>query len=159
MRIMFSKPKKAKIGSQAIMWKLGTEYSHVAVEFHLKAMDRFLIFESSYGDVHAVEAKSWAKDNIIVDEVCLDITKEKRVLVMRFLLDNLQKKYGYMSILGIAFPKLKLGVDGNKTFICSELVAKVLDIAYNYKVDKSIDYMTPKDIKQVVEQLEKTEKE
>lgn len=148
IEIGFSRPKKFKLFSVLTrLWQGWTPYSHVYLKFRIEDIKRVLVLEASYGEVHFIEYSNWQKANICIAKKSLDFGDWTINKALVFGIDRLQKPYGITSIVGIFLNELfgvKIFTDGDKSYICSELVANAL--GDYYKFNKPLDYVTPKDL-------------
>ena len=142
MIVYFSTPFKFNLVSWLIKKFLGTKYSHASIMFELG--DRFIVFEASHGDVHMIEHTNWLVKNKVIKSFTIQKTPEEQRDILNYLIDNCQDKYGILTLFGILL-NVKLGKDGDKRFICSELVAKALGLSDN-------DFITPKDLEKMIEE-------
>lgn len=145
--VLLSTPKKFNPVSWLIKKFLGTSYSHASISFYDDCIDRQLVYEASHGEVHQIEFMNWQETNEIIYSFPLNKTDEEFNDLYRFCVDNCNKPYGSFTLLGILIKEKlgfgKIGEDGNKKFICSELVAKALKLSDN-------DYTTPKDLENLI---------
>jgi len=145
IKVGFSRPQKFNIVSWLIRLYQGmSEFSHTYLQFNMDKIDRDVVYEASHGDVHFEELTNWSKRNKIVDEFTLEITDEHKLDLMRFCIDNSNKPYGFLTLIGILL-KAKIGKDDNQSFICSELVSKAL------KLDGANDFLTPQEVHDILE--------
>lgn len=140
--VYLSTPFKFNIVSWLIKKFLGTKYSHASISFELS--DRVVVFEASHGEVHMVEYTNWLMQNKIIKSFTIQKNAEEQRDILNYLIDNCNDKYGSLTLLGILF-NTKLGIDGDKKFICSELVAKALGLSDN-------DKTTPRDLEKLIEE-------
>jgi hypothetical protein len=135
--VYFSTPKKF----------LGTSYSHSAISFYEDCIDRQLVYEASHGEVHQVEFMNWQEKNEITLSLVATLNDNEFNDLYKFCIDNCNQPYGSLTLIGILIKEKlgfsKIGKDGNKKFICSELVAKALKLSDN-------DYTTPKDLENLI---------
>lgn len=158
--IGFSTVKGFKIGSELIKLYQGfTCYSHVYVRLFDEEVKKWIVYEASYGDLHSIEFENLKEDNKICEEFEFDITEEQYIKIKDFCIQSLQKKYGFMTIVGILTKSLfgiKLGNDGDKTYICSEFGTRILEIVGLLRYSmlaKTPDYMTPLDLYNITKHL------
>lgn len=138
--IGFSRPKSkwAIVSGLIRLFQGGTEFSHTYLKFHFDKLERDMIFEAAHLSVHFQEYNNWKQDKIEVLDIPIEVDDERSKKIVRFCFDNCNKKYGLMTL--ICFPlHLIIGRDGDKSFICSELVADALDMNMD-------EFSTPKEI-------------
>lgn len=135
MIIATSSPKKFKIGSALIKWyQGGTKYSHVLIINHDD-----MVFQASHGWVHCLHLDNFLKENVIIDL----FTVSDDQVDYEFAKKQVGKKYGFLQLIRIALKYLfglRLIDNGNKRFICSEYVGKVLKLSWVN------DYTTPEEL-------------
>ncbi len=132
---------------------LGTKFSHVIVTIQIPRSETSLAYEAGAFGVSALSETEISKRDKILHRKEFEVTEEEAAKMHEFCVSNLHKKYGFLTIIGLylalCFGILnRIGKDGNKTFICSEFVAKVLKIVKSIaKVLKiqnvNVDKMTP----------------
>lgn len=143
-KIGFSRPKQFKFFSWAIQKVLKTKYSHTYLLFEVKSTGQKVIYQATAKGVNCLEYDSFKKDNIILDEIIIT-DEEGRVAALRFCIEQLGKPYSLSAVFSILF-NIHFG-DGQKSFICSELVARAL----NLPTDRP-DLVTPRDIREYLEE-------
>jgi uncharacterized protein YycO len=146
--IGFSKAKSPyKIGSWLIRKYLGTEYSHVYMNFHSCKFDRDIVYEAVGSGVRFVGIKEWKKHATVVVQYDIEISDTSYIKLMQFCIDNSGRDYGFLQNIGIVFARLfKLTKNPFKSGVnCSELLADILELeGYKWGIPK--DLITPKDI-------------
>jgi hypothetical protein len=106
-----------------------------------------MVYEAMANGVRLTSYDHWlASGNLPVHLINKRWTKEKfRQVFKEKVGPKLGKPYGFWTLLGIAFGSNELGIDGDKTFICSE-------IAYDFLEEELVDLVkmqdkvTPKDM-------------
>lgn len=158
----FSKPKKWKPFAWIIMKFYDIPYDHVYIKFWSSKFQRNVIYQASQLMVNFMGEKFFESENDVIKEFELDITDEDRTSMIQFAMDEAGKPYGMLNALGLAIvgifdrlgKKIKnpLG-DGEKTYICCELVADILD---RYTSVKNIDSDTvnPKELYNILLNLQ-----
>lgn len=157
-RIGFSRSNsKAAVLSILIRKILGVEFSHVYLGFHSNRANRDLIYQANSHGVYFIGEKQFLMHNLIVDEFETEISEETFNKVLTFCIDESGKSYGFWNLLGVGIKtmlqKLSISVpnflsDGNKTYICSELIAQI----YNdlEKADIDPNTTTPSDLYEII---------
>jgi hypothetical protein len=140
----FSKAKsKWAFLSKLIMWCQEVPFSHVYMRVDSQSLQRSLIYQASGLKVNFENKGIFDSHAQIVSEFELDVEQETYKKVMQFAIDNVGKPYSKKQLIGMAFVSLgrKMGLnlknpykDRRDAFICSELVADIIDI-----VDPSSD--------------------
>lgn len=130
MVVGFSRPKKFSIGSTAIRIAENSPFSHAYIRWHANGIERDMIYQASHGMVHFVSGESFDKDAETVVSYYIDLADEQFKNVVRKCVDLAGTKYGTLALAGMGFERAT-GIkspfrDGNKTFVCSELVGEVL---------------------------------
>ena len=106
-----------------------TPFSHVCIQFKSNVFGCQMIYEAAASGVRLVTFDNWLQmGNVPVhfvekqwDECRFQKTLKEKVG------PKLGKAYGKLTLLGIAIGDQELGVDGGKTFICSELAYDFLE--------------------------------
>lgn len=123
--------------SQKIKRFLKKEYSHVALLFNVEN-EKIILHVTRHG-VHALSWQNFQKHNKII--LIKNIECQERVKrAFSYCIDKLGTPYGFLAILAI-----ELGIhyeDGEKTLICSEYVARALEMPF----DKLPDLINPAEI-------------
>ncbi len=152
----FSRPIKPTLFSRAIMWSDNTNYSHVYVKWEWTRIERYVIYQASKlavnfesnitFDTHAITVKEYEI------ELCDDTEKE----IMQWCMDNSNKPYSWLSILGFVYSKacekfLKLKVHNpfpthGSSFVCSKVAANILAISKKVEISSSFDDIDPEDV-------------
>ena len=153
--IGFSRPHKFKIFSCLIRLWEGTPYSHIFIRRHSKWLDSEYVYQASGLSVNFMGAKHFDSINKTIDAYELEFTDEQVKTVMQFAMKTAGKPYGMKQIFAILLTrfgiKSKDWLDGEYSYICSELVAKILQDYKDVRLDKPIDLVTPKDIHRIME--------
>lgn len=137
MIVGFSRPKKFNLISNLIrLWQGWTPYSHVFMVINFEG--RQLVAEASHGDVHLLSMKNFYEKNEVVYTKNMTIDRSG---LIDFIIQNLQNKYGFLTILKIMFG-LKDGE--NDSYICSEFAAKA--ISDYLPKDMNLNTITPKQL-------------
>ena len=144
--IGFSRPKKFKIFSWIIQKILKTNYSHTFLVFDVKSTGQKVIYQANIKGVNCLEYENFKKDNIILDEIYIS-NEKKQKNVLKFCISQLGKPYSVIALFAILF-NIKFG-DKTKSYICSELVSRAL----NLPLDRP-DLVTPRDIREYLETLD-----
>jgi len=148
MKCGFSRPKKWKPFSWAIMKVLGVNYSHAYLVFDVESTEQLVIYQANRSGVICTSFKSFAEHNTIVESIEIE-SKEKRTKALFFCIDKLGRPYSLLTVISI-YLKKKFGInpkynDGENAFICSELVARALGINADY-----VDSMDPKELMELL---------
>lgn len=155
--IGFSKAKGFKPFSFLIRLIEKTKYSHVYIKLHNRHFNDYDIYQASKNMVNHVVEKNFLEENIVVAEYSIPIESALKIEIINLIRYKLGKPYGLATIFGIFFAKFGLVsdrfYDGSKTYICSELVARVLKDSGLLPVDVylDIDKATPKQMHDICE--------
>jgi hypothetical protein len=151
----FSRPRSGFVPfAKAIMWFEGTDYSHVYLKFKSDSLNRTIIYQASSTMVNFMGSNVFDGHAQIVAEYEIEIPEDSRVALMQMLIDRAGMPYGIKEVIGIFFYKTlgwKIFQDGEKSFVCSELVARIL---YGLAIPGNfshLDFVTPKDIRSFVD--------
>lgn len=155
MIVAFSRPAKVKLSncaSSVIRWyQGGTSYSHVLFIFDDLIPGRSVVIQASHGKVHIVELQNFMKDNIITNSFFIGVDDRVYNRVIQYCVDNLQKPYGFFQLFEVILHKylnVHFRSNGNKEFICSELIARALPEFF-----EASDLVTPLDIEKKLIEL------
>lgn len=152
--IGFSRPKNHKfpIGSWLIRLHQKTSYSHCYISFYSETLNRTLIYEAvGTGGVRFIGQKLWSKKSEEMLSFTLKVKKCNATSMLQDFVDEAGMDYGHMQNVGIFLANV-FGWKKNpwrKGKNCSEIVGKFL-ISQGYKVSKSVDLLTPKDIEDIL---------
>lgn len=129
IKIHFTRNRKGKIFSRAIMWYDNVDFSHCAIEFDLKKVGVEVIYHSSLDSgVNFYSKELFIEKNEIVDTYVLQLEDEDYNVMMKSLIQSCGVKYALMQNFGIVLVDLirRLGFDiknpWKKGYNCSELV-------------------------------------
>jgi len=125
--IGISRPRKFNVVSKIIRLHEGTQASHVYIKFYSQRYDLWLVYEASRGYVRFIEESNWKKINESLGEKQIDCGDQMDEIV-KWCIQKSSTKYGYLTLLGILLKCDKMIEDGNKSFICTELAAKLLNL-------------------------------
>lgn len=141
--------------SAMIRWWFGTPYSHVYLKWDTP-WGFSEVLEASGMAVRMREAKTWEKDQKVIQEYHFEVSKAEFDRVMSELRPLTGHPYGWGQCVGIALAEL-LGLDRNpfaddsRSLICSELGFKFLEILGIAPTVKDTDLISPKDIKDILD--------
>lgn len=138
----FSRPKNSNILSNAIMKVMGTNYSHSYLVFDVRSTGQKVIYQANRKGVHCLEYGIFQESNVIIDELL--VPEDTRTEALRFCIANLGRPYSLYSLFAIYF-NIKFG-NGSRRFICSELVARALNLDI-----PNLDTITPKELRDILE--------
>lgn len=150
--IVASHPHKRKIGSDLIMWELGTDYSHVSWIFWSKDLKTPFYYESTmHGGVTFTGQEHWEARNRAVFLRHFELSEDEYDEFLELAMSRCGEEYGFWQNLGIKINNLlKLGYNifgnGGELANCSELI---FDFAHLVRLEIGIrnpDLVTPYDI-------------
>lgn len=144
IRILFSTARGFNIPSKLISWYMGVPYSHVGIYVYSRYLEMPLVYEASVKGVTLMPMFRWQKKQRIIAERVIKVDKLEKRRVIRKAVDRCGTPYGFHTLLGI-FLGNNLGMDGKKTFICSEFAYDVL----KEKIKKDLpdrDDITPREL-------------
>lgn len=155
--IGFSKPKKKyAIMSSLIRFFEKTPYSHTYIAFYSYKYHRWMIYQASRGMVNFMSSTVFEEQNEVIEKFSIPITEETKTELIQYAIDRMGKPYSkktilclFLNYLGIKLPKL---LDGEKGYICSELVARSLKDNLDWDIKLNVDSITPKQIYEIVSQ-------
>lgn len=149
MKIIIGCSKNFKIGSKLIRCWLNTKYSHVYVRWYLSNQEREIVYQASHGMVHFQNFENFKTDNKIVKEFELDLTDEQFKKFSQKCIDLSGQPYSTLELIQIVLCDLtngKLHAKDQNGYICSELMAELLEDFFDFKFNKPRYLLTPKDI-------------
>lgn len=153
----FSRPKKWKLLSWLIMKVEKTNYSHAYIKIYAKSYDRWLIYQATGNGVFFWAEQEFNLHSQPVLEKEIVISDAAKAETVTWCLDQLGKEYGKTQLLGMALCKLfklnKLFKNGNRQFVCSELVAMALEKAQVIKNVKDQDNMGLKELSDLIKEI------
>jgi uncharacterized protein YycO len=137
---------------------LKTKYSHAYVRLHDELTNIDMVYQASGPYVNFQNMDDFVKSETIVREYPISVTEETYAKVMSFCEKKVGKPYALRNIFAIFIYHLtgkkilKSDKDECK-FICSELVAEILEICgiLDKKVD--LDYFTPLNVDETMGSL------
>lgn len=153
--IGFSTPKEFKIGSALIRTIERTDFSHVYIALapRLNSPLPFTkVFQASYGDVNCLTYANFKDKNEIFFEKAIEVDEKAYYEVANWLWSQLQKPYAFTQLLGIAFNS-SIGKQGDDSYICTELVARLLKDKLKLDIRQSLDYIGLNDMKEIIEAI------
>jgi len=149
MEIIIGCSKNSKIGSWLIRWWIGVDYSHVYVKWRLKTQDRWIVYHASHGMVHFVSDENFKLKNQVVKEYTLNIAQKHFIDFSRLCVDLAGQEYSALELVQIFISNItngKFRTEDLHGYICSELMAELLEKFFKAKFDKPRYLLTPKDI-------------
>ena len=149
LTFLLTEPKEFTFFSWIIKKRIRRNYCHVAVipeiidESGLKD-----VYQAAHGLVHAMESEYFFDLNKIVKVYQVKGTHEKLIETLKFLKSNSGKSYSQAGAIACTFwilRKLKIGLDGNKQFICSEYGMGALEkfLGKDIRPEMANDYVDP----------------
>lgn len=164
--IGFSKPRKWKPFSWIIMAGFNIPYSHTYIRLYASSYDRQLVYQASSTMVNFMNVETFNEEAEVIREFDVQLSDDSYTEMMRFAIDNCGKSYGVKDCFGLAYVRLMelLGksvqnpfADGNKTYVCSELIAEVLRDYAGQSLAKNPDDMNPKDVFDLMMRITKSD--
>ena len=156
--IGFSRSKHwYKVGSKLIRLAEKTNFSHVYLRIQDSLTDEPMVYQASLGSVNTQHFDVFKENNIVVEEVKLYVTVEQFHTILKFLQQNMGKKYSKLQIAILTVMKLlgrktPIFTYDNDEFICSELGYNVLQLLGLYPKE-NVDYKTPSDVRRELQKL------
>lgn len=141
--------KNNLIGSKLIRWWIGTEYSHVYAVWNLSQQDRDILYQASHGDVNLISYDNFKRKNVVVKEFELQFSDEQFRKFSTKCIDLAGQPYSKLQLLQIFLSdisKSRLSFRDQRGYICSELMAEMLEDFFGAKFDKPRHLITPRDI-------------
>lgn len=150
--IGLSYPNKFKIGAWLISKWIGRTYSHAYIRF-AEGKISSTVYQASHGMVHFKTQENFIRDNLVIKEYAIQVSDDCRINVLQHCMDLAGEKYGYLElfkifildILNWANLPIPKTYDG-PGYICSELVADIMQQTLNVIWDKPTYLLKPSDI-------------
>lgn len=155
--VAFTKPNPCKIGSKFISFFINRPYSHVLVYWYSKSLDRHLVYHAAKGKVHFIELNNFLKENVIVKEHRITITQDQHTSLVKKCIDLAGQKYSLSDLIVNGLYeisqklRLKIKFKNHKGYICSELLAELLQDIYDKPFLKNCNLVNPADIDEFLE--------
>lgn len=141
VKVAWTREKDPDWVSKEIMDFLDTDYSHV---FFIN--DGFIYHATGEG-VNKTPLDKYLETHIIVHERMLPLPLMTEDSFKAYMAGADSKEYGHLQYIGFIAPWLQRFVkNGNTKQICSELIAEVGRDYGNLKLPKEQDFMSPKDV-------------
>lgn len=162
LTVGFSKPKKFKPFAWLIMKGYGIPYSHVYIKFWSDKFQRHLIYQASGTIVNFMGELLFTEANEVVKEFDIEVLDDNKTGMIQFAIDSAGKHYGMKNALGLAIVRLfdifgkKIKnplADGDKTYVCCELVSQILKEYTHLDPDLDHDNVTPKELYEFMSSL------
>ena len=160
----FSTTKKFNIIASLIHFFEQRPYSHVYVRIPSQSLGRDLIYEASGLSVHFNSKNSLLSRSKIIKEYAINVSPGTKVKVLQFAIDNLEKPYGGLQLVGMIWVILcrRFGWKHAKNpfhsgFICSELVAAVLK-ELGYTMPEDLNSVGPREVDDILKTLQDSNK-
>ena len=153
--IGFSQAKGFKPFSWVIRWFDGTPYSHAYIRTVSDYYDDVDVYQASKGMVNHLLEPTFLEHNNIIAEFFVDVSKEDKKTIIKYLRDRLGRPYSISAVIGIFLAKYGIKInklfDGENGYICSELVARVLAFEGSIPYGIDFDKITPKQLYELCE--------
>src|SRR5271165_1602072 len=139
------------IFSWLIMAVQRTPYSHVYLKYDNIHLDRIMYYQASHTLVNSMVESVFLSQETPVKEFTFSISDESFLKTLQFAADQAGKPYGVKEIFGLALVELASAVgikiqnpfkDAGTTWICSELIAALLNTCENVVLPMALDDMT-----------------
>lgn len=165
--IGLSAPKRVNIFSRMVMAYGKTRFSHAYIEIRSSYLTEGnqIIYHASGSCVKIESADNFDKDNTTIKSYEIPIDRKIKRKVMNFAISRTGRPYNVLQLLGFLVMRLrkKLGFKGGNPwggggYVCTELVAELLNDHLGIAVRKDFDDVTLKDIEIILEENEKRNK-
>lgn len=144
INVVFTREKKPDFVSYLIMKFLRTEYSHVFFELDSQ------IFHATGKGVHQAPFSEYMNTHVVTEKFTVSLSCSEKEFLM-FMEGAKGKEYSQSQYLGFFGKFMQRFVkNGDEKMICSELVAIVLQRWGGFKLPKDADFMSPKDVYQLL---------
>jgi uncharacterized protein YjhX (UPF0386 family) len=165
--IGLSTPRKKGVLSRIVQSWGGTKFSHAFIEIRSSYLreGNQIIYHASGTCVKIESADNFEKDNVVVKSYDLPIDRKIKRKIMNFAISRTGRPYNVLQLLGFVVMRLrnKLGFKGGNPwggggYVCTELVAELLNDHLGIAVRKDFDDVTLNDIEIILEENEKRNK-
>lgn len=153
------------IFSWAIMAAQRTPYSHVYLKYQDEYLGQIMYYQASHTLVNSMSESVFLSQETPIYEFTFNVSDESFLACMKFAANQSGKPYGVLEICGLAFVEIGsfVGIkitnpfkDAGQTWICSELIAELLNQCENINLPTDLNDMTPKEMYELVNTLPKT---
>lgn len=145
LKIAFTREYKPDLVSKLIQKYLKTDYSHTFFVLNDTS------FHSTGKGVHEVPLSDYLQTHVLVMEFEVESNQTESEF-LSFMAGSMGKDYGESQYIGFLFPFLQKYLDNNNSkTICSEIVATYLADYCGYKLPKDADFMSPRDVYELLE--------
>lgn len=152
----FSRPKG---GFEPFSWLIRlftwSPFSHAYIKFYSAKYDRWLIYQASGLKVNFIGSVRFNAAEVICSEFSLPVSDDARLKTIKFAIDECGVPYGIKEIIGMCAvlvcrmfgKKIKNPLsDGNASFVCSELIAEILNDIMTEQDKLDPETSSPKDV-------------
>lgn len=149
----FSRPKALFVPYSLLIRAVDhIDYSHVYLKFHSDHYDCNLIYQASHVATNFYNESYFDAEEIVVKEFKIEVSDEIYDAAMKYSIDHVGAPYGVKQVVGIAC-QMMFGdnpfKDGDKSYVCSELVQDVM----KFPIDQDPDNIRPIHIYQYLEKI------
>lgn len=132
---------------------LKTAYSHTYIKLYSSTYNEYFYYQASQGKVNFMCSQVFDITNEVIREFDLEVSQSTNIDIIKFAIQNTGKPYSFKQIFnifcGIIGIPLKFKGNQDESYICSELISKILlSIAHieGIEITKDLDLITPKDL-------------
>jgi hypothetical protein len=131
--IGFSRPKGFTPITSLIRWVESTPYNHVFLKFQEPFTRKWMVLEADTFSVRLLSAESLESTNVVVSTSIIGVTEAQLGDLLVKAYSVLARPYSFLGLLGhlvklVARLPYNPYKDRGQSFICSELVAYLLDL-------------------------------
>lgn len=152
--IGFSRPIENKIGADLISWWIDRPYSHVYVRFESSDLEiPSTIYHAAHGWVHFLDKERFDKINKTIIEYPIEVTPQQRKKLLIRCIKLSFEEYSILELANLAITDILYSLGCNrvkfhdpKGYICSELIADLLENAFNVVWKRPKYLLDPADI-------------
>jgi hypothetical protein len=150
----FSRPKKWKPVSVAIMFAENTHFSHTFVSWKCTFIDRRKVYEAVGGGSRKISNVRFKKEAYITDIFQFEVSEKALAKIDQFTHDQAGTPYGYKHLIGIGIMRIKNAwykivgskkkatnhfKDGKYSQICVESGAYVIELAKGFNLPGNVE--------------------
>lgn len=143
------------IGSQLIKTSESRPYSHVFIRYTSQSTGMEIVAQASHGCINLMNYDRFLTVNTLVKEYSFEISEDEFKFMLNYIESNLGTTYSKVQIVLLGIKKL-LGIEVNihnkdAAFICSEFIARILEVVGVLTQIDDADYLTPSDLDTILE--------
>ena len=150
------------IFSWAIMACERTSYSHVYLKYQDDYLGQTMYYQASHTLVNSMSESVFLAQELPVYEFTFNVSDTSFLKIMQFAANQAGKPYGVLEICWLALVELASAIgikiqnplkEAGSTWVCSELIASLLNQCENISLPTDLNDMTPVEMYNLVKTL------